>query len=103
MPSSKGKKVGKHEANVIPAASGSCQVSHARNRKYKTWYAGLLAASGAAFYFDLDHRLQHAFLALMFPGGGFIGLGGFWLIGFIVNLSVVHLHSPHDCDTRTTY
>jgi hypothetical protein len=71
---------------AIPEASGSCSVSHSRNRQCKTLYTVLLAIGSAVIYFDLNFRLQHAFLALIFPGGGFISLGGFWLIGFFINL-----------------
>ncbi|KAM0384975.1 hypothetical protein ACHAQC_011840 [Fusarium culmorum] len=70
---------------AVPEASGSCSVSHSRNCQSKALHTVLLVITSAVIYFDLDFRLQHAVLALMFPGGGFVGLGGFWLIGFFIN------------------
>ncbi|KAM0346738.1 hypothetical protein ACHAP4_011650 [Fusarium culmorum] len=74
---------------AVPEASGSCSVSHSRNCQSKALHTVLLVITSAVIYFDLDFRLQHAVLALMFPGGGFVGLGGFWLIGFFINFYAI--------------
>ncbi|KAM0361904.1 hypothetical protein ACHAO7_011742 [Fusarium culmorum] len=74
---------------AVPEASGSCSVSHSRNRQSKALHTVLLVIASAVIYFDLDFRLKHAVLALMFPGGGFVGLGGFWLIGFFINFYAI--------------
>ncbi|KAM0293659.1 hypothetical protein ACHAPM_011583 [Fusarium culmorum] len=74
---------------AVPEASGSYSVSHSRNRQSKALHTVLLVIASVVIYFDLDFRLQHAVLALMFPGGGFVGLGGFWLIGFFINFYAI--------------
>ncbi|KIX01173.1 uncharacterized protein Z518_08898 [Rhinocladiella mackenziei CBS 650.93] len=47
----------------------------------------------ASFVFDANPRLQHAGLGLLIPGGSFLGVGGFWLLGFPVTMALFALSS----------
>ncbi|OAL31726.1 hypothetical protein AYO20_08119 [Fonsecaea nubica] len=73
-------------APEIPSSAGKGSVTAkyagATSRIYIT--CAVLAVS--CFFFDASPRLQHAGLALLVPGGSFIGAGGAWLLGFPLTL-----------------
>jgi hypothetical protein len=73
-------------ASQIPESAGKGSVTAAHISSTINLYRGLVVVALTAILLKGDPRLQNAALALLFPGGGFIGLGGFWVIGLPVTL-----------------
>jgi hypothetical protein len=42
----------------------------------------------ASFVLDWHPRVQYFGLAALFPGGGWVGIGGWWILAFVFNLWV---------------
>ncbi|BDD64337.1 hypothetical protein MAP00_009164 [Monascus purpureus] len=63
-------------ASRIPENAGKAPVGTAHVNTTFNLYKGLSVLALTSFIFNVDTRLQNAGLALLFPGGAFLGLGG---------------------------
>ncbi|KAH0841488.1 hypothetical protein FOPE_06683 [Fonsecaea pedrosoi] len=73
-------------APEIPSSAGKGSVTAKYARATSRIYITCAVLAVSSFFFDASPRLQHAGLALLFPGGSFIGAGGAWLLGFPLTL-----------------
>ena len=48
----------------------------------------LAAFALASFVLNWHLRVQYFGLAALFPGGGWVGIGGWWILAFVFNLWV---------------
>ncbi|KIW80213.1 hypothetical protein Z517_06828 [Fonsecaea pedrosoi CBS 271.37] len=78
-------EVAKDIAEYIPDNAGISTASSAFSSPLLRTYVGLAVFALASFASDPGSRFQYFGLAVLFPGGGWIGLGGWWTLAFVFN------------------
>jgi hypothetical protein len=73
-------------ATYIPDNAGISVVAGRYSSFLLRVYITLAAFSLASFILDWDTRIQYFGLAALFPGGGWVGIGGWWVLAFVFNM-----------------
>lgn len=73
-------------ATHIPENAGISVVAGKYSPFLLRIYITLAVFALASFILDWDPRVQSVGLAVLFPGGGLVGIGGWWILAFVYNL-----------------
>ncbi|KAI6750742.1 hypothetical protein HG530_014638 [Fusarium avenaceum] len=74
-------------ATHIPCNAGISVVAGKYSSYLLRIYITLAVFALASFILDWDPRVQCVGLAVLFPGGGLVGIGGWWILAFVFNLT----------------
>lgn len=75
-------------ATCIPDNAGISVVAGRHSSFLLRLYTMLAAFALASFVLNWHLRVQYFGLAALFPGGGWVGIGGWWILAFVFNLWV---------------
>ncbi|KAF9893310.1 hypothetical protein FE257_011740 [Aspergillus nanangensis] len=80
-----------HLSNLlIPPFAGAQKVTHQYQRRTQLQYASLIALGLTGFYHSPNPQIRVAALSCLFPGGGFLAVGGLTgAIGFLLSVAVI--------------
>lgn len=73
-------------ATCIPDNAGISVISGRHSSFLLRLYTTLAALAMTSFVLNWHPRVQYFGLAVLFPGGGLVGVGGWWILGFFFNL-----------------
>lgn len=73
-------------ATCVPENAGISVVAGRHSSFLLRLYTTLAVFALASFVLDWHPRIQYFGLAALFPGGGWIGIGGWWILAFVFNL-----------------